>query len=60
MVFLENALDSKLNPLVLLGKAGVIGGVTNKFNGQAELLDDMNDHWCASKHKVRAPAARPV
>ena len=51
----QNALDSKLNPLVLLGKVGVIPGVVNKFNGEAELLDDMNDHWCASKHKVRAP-----
>ncbi|KAI5119331.1 hypothetical protein M0805_000561 [Coniferiporia weirii] len=23
----------------------------NKFDGSAELLDDLNDHWCASVHK---------
>lgn len=43
MVFLENALDSKLNPLVHLGKKGAFGlsGFVNKFNAQAELLDDL-------------------
>ena len=43
MVFLETALDSKLNPLVALGKAGNLGmsGFVNKFNAEAELLDDL-------------------
>ena len=43
MVFLESALDSKFNPLVLLGKSGRLGlsGFVNKFNAQAELLDDL-------------------
>ena len=41
--FLENALDSKLNPLVALGRNGSLGlsGFVNKFNADAELLDDL-------------------
>ena len=43
MVFLESALDSKLNPLVALGRSGSMGlsGFVNKFNADAELLDDL-------------------
>lgn len=43
MVFLETALESKLNPLVALGRAGQMGlsGFVNKFNADAELLDDL-------------------
>ena len=43
MVFLESALDSKLNPLVILGRNGQLGlsGFVNKFNADAELLDDL-------------------
>ena len=53
MVFLETALESKLNPLVALGKAGSLGlsGFVNKFNADAELLDDLNDHWTSRSHK---------
>ncbi|KAI0086636.1 hypothetical protein BDY19DRAFT_986462 [Irpex rosettiformis] len=53
MVFLETALESKLNPLVALGRAGSMGlsGFVNKFNADAELLDDLNDHWTAKSHK---------
>ncbi|KAJ3537495.1 hypothetical protein NM688_g6678 [Phlebia brevispora] len=53
MVFLETALESKFNPLVALGKAGSMGlsGFVNKFNADAELLDDLNDHWTAKAHK---------
>ncbi|KAF8626225.1 hypothetical protein AX15_004912 [Amanita polypyramis BW_CC] len=56
MVFLETALGSKLNPLVALGRAGQLGsiglsGFVNKFNADAELLDDLNDHWTARYHK---------
>ncbi|KAH9857680.1 hypothetical protein C2E23DRAFT_286396 [Lenzites betulinus] len=53
MVFLESALDSKLNPLVALGRNGSMGlsGFVNKFNADAELLDDLNDHWTAKLHK---------
>jgi len=56
MVFLETALESKLNPLVALGKTGRLGslglsGFANKFNADAELLDDLNDHWTSRHHK---------
>lgn len=53
MTLMENALESKLNPLTILGKSGAfgLGGFVNKFNKDAELLDDLNDHWCASTHK---------
>ncbi|KAJ3552242.1 hypothetical protein NM688_g4254 [Phlebia brevispora] len=54
MVFLETALEAKLNPLVALGRAGSLGrsGLVNKFNTDAELLDDLNDHWTAKAHKL--------
>lgn len=43
LVFLETALDSKLNPLMALGRSGSLGlgGLVNKFNEEAELLDDL-------------------
>lgn len=53
LVFLETALDSKLNPLIALGRNRILGlgGLVNKFNAEAELLDDLNDHWTAKTHK---------
>ncbi|KAJ6630651.1 hypothetical protein B0H10DRAFT_1982192 [Mycena sp. CBHHK59/15] len=53
LVFLETALESKYNPLVALGKAGSMGlsSFVNKFNAEAELLDDLNDHWTSRSHK---------
>lgn len=53
MVFLEAALDSKLNPLIALGRSGTaaFNSFVNKFNADAELLDDLNDHWTAKCHK---------
>ncbi|KAJ7172632.1 hypothetical protein C8R46DRAFT_158797 [Mycena filopes] len=53
LVFLETALESKFNPLVALGRAGSMGlsSFVNKFNAEAELLDDLNDHWTARAHK---------
>jgi len=53
MVFLESALESKFNPLVALGRAGSMGltSFVNKFNADAELLDDLNDHWTSRSHK---------
>ena len=53
MVFLESALDSKFNPLVHLGRKGTFGlsGFVNKFNAEAELLDDLvsHPHWLLVK-----------
>ncbi|KAJ7063156.1 hypothetical protein C8F01DRAFT_1131743 [Mycena amicta] len=53
LVFLEKALESKLNPLVALGRSGSLGltSFVNKFNAEAELLDDLNDHWTSRSHK---------
>jgi hypothetical protein len=52
LVFLEKILGSNLNPLVALGKAGKsVGfkGFYNKFNQDAELLDDLvGDHTIES------------
>jgi len=38
---------------VALGKNGSLGltSFVNKFNADAELLDDLNDHWTARSHK---------
>lgn len=55
MVFLESALSSRFNPLVTLGRSGIFGtlkGFVNRFNGDAELLDDLNDHWTSKHHKA--------
>lgn len=43
MVFLEAALESKFNPLLILSRAGAmgLGGFVNRFNEEAELLDDL-------------------
>jgi hypothetical protein len=52
LVFLEKMLGSNLNPLVALGKAGkAVGfkGFYNKFNAEAELLDDL-----VSCHHIQA------
>ena len=48
MNFLENALESKYNPLVALGRNGSMGlsGFVNKFNADAELLDDLVSYAC--------------
>jgi hypothetical protein len=47
-VFLETALESKFNPLVVLGRNGSLGlsGVVNQFNDDAELLDDLVNDFC--------------
>ncbi|KDQ06742.1 hypothetical protein BOTBODRAFT_39397 [Botryobasidium botryosum FD-172 SS1] len=53
MNFLETALESKFNPIIALGRNGSLGlgSMVNKFNTDAELLDDLNDHWTAKCHK---------
>lgn len=45
----ENLLESKF--VSMIAKKGSVGGLANKFNSEVELLDDLNDHWCASSHK---------
>ncbi|EJD46069.1 hypothetical protein AURDEDRAFT_63375 [Auricularia subglabra TFB-10046 SS5] len=52
MNFLETALSSRMNPLIALSRSGTFAkGMINKFNADAELLDDLNDHWTAKGHK---------
>ena len=40
-----------MDPLKALGKAGLLGGFLNKFDGGVEVLDDLDDHWTAKNHK---------
>ncbi|KAL9607286.1 MAG: hypothetical protein Q9167_007789, partial [Letrouitia subvulpina] len=50
--FLENLLTSRvMDPLKALGRAGMLGGFINKFDGGVEILDDLDDHWTAKHHK---------
>lgn len=50
MVFLEGALDSKLNPLAVIGRSGqALTGFVNKFNGEPELLDDLVSHLSSQR-----------
>ncbi|GMM30589.1 hypothetical protein DAMA08_033340 [Martiniozyma asiatica (nom. inval.)] len=53
MVWLEKLMESPLStPLKFLARHGIIAkGLVNEFDGQIELLDDLNDHWCAGHHK---------
>lgn len=53
MSFLEHFLDLKWNPINVLARHKLLGlgGQVNKFNQASELLDDLNDHWCANVHK---------
>lgn len=53
LVWLENLLTSSvMAPVTALAKRGVIGGTLNDFDGAIEILDDLNDHWCAKGHKT--------
>ncbi|KIJ52472.1 hypothetical protein M422DRAFT_243256 [Sphaerobolus stellatus SS14] len=54
LVWLEGLLGSKIvtTPIKLLGKLfGLGSGFFNNFDGSSELLDDLDDHWCAVHHK---------
>ncbi len=53
LAWLENILSSPLiAPLRLLNKRfGVAGGLFNQFDGNVDLLDDLDDHYTARQHK---------
>ena len=53
MSFLEHFLGAKYNPINILARRKMLGlgGMSNNFDQAAELLDDLNDHWCANTHK---------
>jgi len=51
--WLENILQSPLvGPIRFLNKRfGIAGGVFNEFDGNVDLLDDLDDHYTAHQHK---------
>lgn len=51
--WLENILNSPLiGPIRLLNKRfGFAGGFFNQFDGNVDLLDDLDDHYTARQHK---------
>ena len=51
--WLHNILTSPImGPVRLLNKRfGVAGGLFNKFDGEADLVDDLDDHYTARQHK---------
>ncbi|RSH76798.1 uncharacterized protein EHS24_005194, partial [Apiotrichum porosum] len=53
MSFLEHFLGFKYNPAIMLARHNALGlgSLVNKFDKEPELLDDLNDHWCANVHK---------
>ncbi|ORZ10749.1 hypothetical protein BCR42DRAFT_421942 [Absidia repens] len=58
LTLFEKAMDGAagFNLATLAGKTGALGDIVNsqlnKWNGDPELLDDMNDHWTAGNHEV--------
>ncbi|KAG2209010.1 hypothetical protein INT46_000780 [Mucor plumbeus] len=58
LTLFEKAMESaaSFNLATLAGKTGTLGdiisGQLNEWNGDPELLDDMNDHWTAGNHMV--------
>ena len=53
LAWLENILSSPLiAPIRLMNKRfGFAGGLFNQFDGQVDLLDDLDDHYTAKHHK---------
>lgn len=53
LAWLENLISSPIiAPIRLLNKRfGVAGDLFNKFDGQVDLLDDLDDHYTARQHK---------
>jgi hypothetical protein len=53
LAWLENILSSPIiAPIRLLNKRfGFAGGFFNQFDGQVDLLDDLDDHYTARQHK---------
>lgn len=54
LVWLEKLLTSKFFiPIRGLAQKGIIAkGLVNEFDGSVEVLDDLEDHWCAKHHKA--------
>ncbi len=41
-----------MDPVKALGRSGLLGGFTNRFDGGVEILDDLDDHWTAKNRKA--------
>lgn len=53
LLWLENLLTSPvIGPIRFLSKRfGVAGGFFNRFDGEVEILDDLDDHYTARRHR---------
>ncbi|KAI5805412.1 hypothetical protein DFH27DRAFT_369783 [Peziza echinospora] len=53
LVWLEALLRSPLAGILrfLNKRFGIASGAFNKFDGNIDILDDLDDHWCAAVHK---------
>ena len=53
LIWLENIFTSPIiGPIRFMSKRfGVAGGLFNHFDGQVDLLDDLDDHYTARQHK---------
>ncbi|KAI9481218.1 MAG: hypothetical protein EXX96DRAFT_482454 [Benjaminiella poitrasii] len=62
LTLFENLMDGAagFNLATIAGKTGALGdiisGQLNVWNGDPELLDDMNDHWTAGNHEQERKA----
>ncbi|KAI8981833.1 hypothetical protein BDF20DRAFT_863500 [Mycotypha africana] len=58
LTLFENLMEgaANLSLATVAGKTGTLGdiidGQLNEWNGDPELLDDMNDHWTAGNHEL--------
>ena len=60
LVWLENLLTSGvMTPVRMLARHGLMDGTLNEFDGTIEILDDLNDHWCAARIKRSATSLLP-
>lgn len=53
LVWLEWLLTSTaFKPIRAMAHKGIVAkGLVNEFDGDIEVLDDLNDHWCSKHHK---------
>lgn len=52
LVWLERILTSRaIAPIRALSRHGYFASMNNGFDDKIEILDDLEDHWCAQNHK---------
>ncbi|ODV60134.1 uncharacterized protein ASCRUDRAFT_81583 [Ascoidea rubescens DSM 1968] len=54
LVFLETLLSHQVTKTIggFLQSWNLGGGIFQVFDGEVEILDDLNDHWCSDNHKA--------